>query len=135
MSGVAIVCKLLDSVGIDVMAGVVPQNKELPVIGVMTISERNYQTLSDDEAQEIEQERVQVTVMTKTYRDQKHYMRLVKNACKAIEKIIVLVEETVVCKSILREFVGPDLKDSDAGIFMQSVDFMVKYQRSNIDGR
>lgn len=131
MSGVSIIRKLLTAkVSIPVMAGVMPQSTILPAIGVMQVSGMKHQTLSDDERQELESERVQVTIVTKSYPEQKSYVRTVQAACKAIEKMISLTDETVICKSITREFVGPDFYDSETGVFMQSVDFMVKYQRS-----
>jgi len=131
MSGVSIIRKLLMAkVSIPVMAGVMPQSTALPAIGVMQISGNKHQTLSDDEPLELESERVQVTIVTKNYPDQKSYMRTAQKACKAVEKWISLADDTVICKSITREFVGPDFYDMETGIFMQSVDFMVKYQRS-----
>lgn len=131
MSGVAIIRKLLkDQTAIPVIAGVMPQNQVLPAIGVMQISERKHQTLHDAEA-ELIMERVQVTVVTKDYATQKEYLKFVKATCKAIEKIISLSDESVLCKSIIQEFVGPDFYDSEVSVYQQSVDFMVKYQRSS----
>jgi len=132
MSGVAIIRNLLyQAVNVPIISGVLPINTALPAIGITQISGKLRDTLAGDELKRLETERVQVTVVAKTYVDQKSYLRTVRNTCKAVEKMIALSSESVTCKSILEEFVGPDFYDSEAGVYMQSVDFMVKYQRSN----
>jgi len=132
MSGVAIIRKLLYAeMSIPIISGVLPINTVLPAVGITQISGKLRDTLAGDEAKRLETERVQVTVVTKTYAEQKSYLRTIRTTCKAVEKLIVLSTEAIMCKSILEEFVGPDFYDSETGTYMQSVDFMVKYQRSN----
>lgn len=67
--------------------------------------------------------RVQVTVQAADYAQQKKIMRLVRAAVPRTRGTIAGVE----VEEILREPDGPDFSNSDAGIFLQTQDFMVSF--------
>jgi hypothetical protein len=69
---------------------------------------------------------VQVTVQAKSYTDQKSLLELVRKACPNMHTTV----NGIVVDSILPEIAGPDLRDDDLVIFMQSRDFIVKFIES-----
>ena len=64
-----------------IMAGVIPIDTVLPAIGISHISTVERNTVAMDTAQVMATERVQVTVQTKSYADQKSILELVRKAC------------------------------------------------------
>ncbi len=104
-----------------IMAGDIPQGTPLPAISVSHVSGvwgKQISTQSPDCTA-----RVKVTVKAANYPQQKQLMPLVRAAVPRTRGTVhgVLVE------SILRDADGPDFRDDDAGIYMQTQDFFVNY--------
>ncbi len=106
-----------------IMAGAIPLGTELPAICVNHISTMERNTVSMTDAGVMATARVQVTVQAKTYPDQKAILDLVRKALPNMRGSV----NGVAVDSILPDIVGPDLRDDEAVIFMQSRDFIVKF--------
>ena len=106
-----------------IMAGVIPLGTVLPAIGISHISTVERKTVAMNDAKVMATERVQVTVQAKSYADQKSLLELVRKACPNKHTTV----NGIVVDSILPEIAGPDLRDDDLVIFMQSRDFIVKF--------
>ena len=105
-----------------IFAGVVPLNTVLPAIAVNHISTIERNTVAMNTATVLATSRVQVTVLTKDYLSQKSILELVRKALPNTNGVI----NGVTVDSILPDISGPDLRDDDAGIYMQSRDFVCK---------
>lgn len=111
----------------NIVLGTVPQRADLPAIGIREISRVELGTVSLSQAAVLVRARVQVTVMAKSYGSQKAVLQAAKlGPCAHTGEIA-----GIAVRSVMREPVGPDLKDDDAGIFQQSRDFMVTYVETN----
>lgn len=104
-----------------IMAGLIPQGASLPAIAVGHVSGVWNSEISAQGRQCTA--RVQVTVMAADYVQQKQLIALVRAAVPRTRGSIA----SVAVESILREPDGPDFRDDDAGIFMQTQDFFVKF--------
>jgi hypothetical protein len=109
-----------------IMAGVIPINTVLPAIGISHISTVERKTVAMNNAEVMATERVQVTVEAKSYADQKSILELVRKACPNTHGTV----NGIAVDSILPEIAGPDLRDDDLLIFVQSRDFIVKFIES-----
>ena len=105
-----------------ILAGVVPLGTVFPAIAVNHISTVRRNTVAMNTATVLATSRVQVTVMAKTYDKQKSILELVRKALPNASGVI----NGVTVDSILPDISGPDLRDDDAGLYMQSMDFMCK---------
>lgn len=129
MNGVVIMSTLLrtfgpvtDIVGAEIYAGNVPQSATLPALGIKEIS-RVEQDTAAREGGALVTARIQVTVQTKSYPQQKALLLATKLGGGVHTGLIAGVE----VRSVLRDAIGPDLSDDDAQIFEQSRDFKVTY--------
>jgi hypothetical protein len=109
-----------------IMASVIPLETVLPAIGISHISTTERNTVAMDSAKVMATERVQVTVQAKSYADQKSILELVRKACPNTHGTVNGIE----VDSILPEIAGPDLRDDELLIFVQSRDFIVKFIES-----
>ena len=107
-------------VGDNVCAGEVDYD-QVPAIGLREISRREADTVARTSRMVIA--RVQVTVHTKSYGEQKDLLQAARLGPGAFTGIVAGVE----VRSVLRDTVGPDLEDPEAGLFQQSRDFIVTY--------
>lgn len=101
--------------------GLIAQSTPLPAIGISHVSGvwgKDVSRQSKDCTA-----RVQVTVLAQNYPQQKQVMALVRAAVPRTHGTVA----GVVVDSITREDDGPDFADEDAGIYMQTQDFIVKY--------
>lgn len=110
-----------------VISGVVPQATALPAIGITEISRGEMPTVSLGQAAVLVTSRVQVTAMAKSYSAQKELLQAAKLGPGAHTGTIVGIS----VRSVTRDIVGPDLSDTDAGIFKQSRDFIVQFVEAN----
>lgn len=106
-----------------VVAGTVPQESELPAIGIKEIGRNEFATVARAEKRVLVRSRVQVTVYGKSYSEQKAVLL----AAKLGPGVHTGMVAGVTVRSVVRGEVGPDLSEEDAGIFEQSRDFMVSY--------
>lgn len=105
-----------------IQGGVLPQGTALPAIVVSRISSvrrHNVSGLTDTFCTS----RVQVTVFAKDYPDQKRVQALIPAALPRSRGVI----NGVKVDAILSDIEGPDFRDDEAGIFMGSHDFIVKF--------
>jgi len=104
-----------------IMGGEIPQGTPVPAISVSHVSAKWSKEIS---AQSRDcTARVQVTVKAATYPQQKQLLSLVRAAVPRMRGTVA----GVVVDSITREDDGPDFRDDDAGIYLQTQDFFVKY--------
>lgn len=133
MSGVAICRALMASNAAlaavvpasKIQAGVIPLGTVLPAISVTSISAQEQNNVAMDGSPRLVSERVQVTVMAKTYTQQKQLLTLVKAAVPNTYAVVA----TFQCYSIIDDIEGPDIQDVDLVIYFQSADFNVRYVR------
>jgi hypothetical protein len=104
-----------------IFAGLIPLGTTLPAIAYNFIS--GVRTKNLDMGNQIVRARVQVTVQAASYPAQKEIIDLIIAACDAKRGAI----GTVTVDSIMADLTGPDLRDDDAGLFMQTQDFIVAY--------
>ena len=103
---------------------IIPQGATLPALAVEHISTVDLFTLDASAAYGLTQSRIQVTAIAKDYVTQKALLEEVRKACTYQRGTIAGVGVV----SVLRDGVGPDIRDDDVGIFTQSVDFLVTYR-------
>ena len=108
-----------------IFAGAIPINTVLPAIAVTQVSGVQRNTLGMNAASYMVTDRVQITVLGKTYALQKSYMALVRAALPNTRGTV----NGFSVDSILQDSDGPDLYDSAAVIYQQSTDFMVRFTR------
>lgn len=131
MSGVAIVRYLLANnsnliaqvPASRIMAGVLPIDTVLPAINVLQIDGIIRNTVYVDDAAKFFIDRVTVTVEAKTYATQKSLLALIRAALPLSRGLI----NGFNCDSILADTIGPDSFDPDLPAYIQSQDFIVKY--------
>lgn len=104
-----------------IFPGLIPLGTTLPAIAYNFIS--GVPEKGIDMQTHMVRARIQVSVQTKTYPQQKQIVELIKDACDAKQGTIAGYH----IDSVLQDTIGPDLRDDDAGIYMQTVDFIVKY--------
>lgn len=114
-------------VGQLVFAGDVPQATLLPAIGIKEISRVERGTITNDGPATLVTARIQVTVYSKSYPEQKALLLVAKLGAGVHTGEIA----GVTVRSVLRDMVGPDMSDVDAGIYEQSRDFKVTYLEPN----
>lgn len=127
MNAVAIMRELLlahapvvDLVGDNVCAGDIDYD-QVPAIGISEISRREQDTVARTSRMVIA--RVQVTVHACDYSTQKELLQATRLSDGVFTGTVAGVE----VRSVLRDVVGPDLSDPEAGLFQQSRDFIVAY--------
>jgi hypothetical protein len=105
-----------------IQPGVIPQGTVLPAIAISHVSTVRRKTV-DRGATEYCTARVQVTVQSKSYAEQKRTLRLVRDALPRTRGTVHGVE----VDNILHDIDGPDFNDSDTEIYMGSSDFIVTF--------
>ena len=111
---------VVDLVGDNVCAGDVDYD-QLPAIGLSEISRREQATV--DSSSRMVTARVQVTVHANDYGLQKELLQAARLGDGVFTGTIAGVD----VRSVLRDVVGPDLRDPAADLFQQSRDFIVTY--------
>lgn len=127
MNAIAIMRELLlahtpvvDLVGDNVIAGDIDPD-QVPAIGLREISRRDADTV--DGNSRMVTARVQATVHAHDYSQQK----LLLLAARLGDGVFTGTVAGAKVRSVLRDVVGPDLEDVEAGLFQQSRDFVVTY--------
>ena len=100
-----------------------PQNTVMPAIAYELISGMESPVIDAQAGQALMASRVQVTAMAKNYKEVKDTLEAVRLACLYKSGLIANVRVL----SVLRDSVGPDLRDDDLALYLQSIDFMVRY--------
>ncbi|MDD2742327.1 MAG: DUF3168 domain-containing protein [Rhodocyclaceae bacterium] len=115
-------------VGTRIMAGIIPQGTPLPAVAYNHIStvERN-PTLAMNEAVTVATSRIEVAAQTKDYPTQKALLAAIRAACRNKQGVF----NGITVDSVLVDTIGPDLRDDEAGIYMQTIDFKVTFKQPN----
>ena len=104
--------------------GQLPQGTALPAVVVEHISSNELTTIDANAAFGLMKARIQITVLAKDYPAQKAVLEQVRIACNYQRGLIAAVRVI----SVLRDTVGPDLRDDAMQVYTQSIDFQVTYQ-------
>ena len=110
-----------------IAAGMLPQGTDLPAISLMSVSSVDRNVPAPGAKRRVT-ERVQVTVLARTYPEVKAILAAVRNAAAdQMPAIDGLTEVTVHTDSA-----GPDFLDEETGIHMQSQDFRVAFNEARL---
>lgn len=133
MSGVAIINYLLSNdAGVigtvpasRIFSGVIPLSTAMPAISVMQISGRQHNNVAMASDSYLVTDRVQVTVLSKSYAQAKAILSLVRAACPLSRGTI----NGFASEGVIPDAEGPDMFDEVDEIYQQSHDYMVSYIR------
>lgn len=103
--------------------GPLQQGVTLPALAYNLISNVHRNTLSGAEGQRLYRSRVQITVMAASYAEQKNLIRLVFAACANKRGLIAGYQNV----AVLSDIEGPDMRDDDPVVYMQTTDVLVTY--------
>lgn len=110
-----------------IAAGMLPQGTDLPAISLMSVSSVDRNVPAPGAKRRVT-ERVQVTVLARTYPEVKAILAAVRNAAAdQMPAIDGLTEVTVHTDSA-----GPDFLDEETGIHMQTQDFRVSFNEARL---
>lgn len=106
----------------NIVSGVIPQKADIPALSLMKVSsvERMTVTMAGPR---FNAERVQVTVLARTYAQRDDIISLVRDACPLSRGTINGVD----VDSVLPAGEGPDDDDIQLTIFEGSIDFIVRW--------
>lgn len=104
-----------------IMAGPLPQGATLPALAITQVSGTVRHHVAATSVL-FRTDRVQVTVLAKTYASQRNVLELVRAAIPRSRGTV----HSVNVDSILLELEGPDFTN-DAGVYMGSVDYVINY--------
>jgi hypothetical protein len=110
-----------------IVAGNVPQGTPLPAIGLTEISRVELPTVSLGQRAVQVTARVQVTVHASAYPEQKAVLQAARLGSGAHTGTVA----GVTVRSVMRDVVGPDMTDDDAGVYQQARDFKVVFVEAN----
>ena len=100
-----------------------PQNTPMPAIVYEFISGTELSPIDAQAGFQIMRSRVQVTAMGKNYADVKNVIEAVRMSCLYKSGVIAGVKVL----AITRDLMGPDLRDDDLTLYIQSIDFLVTH--------
>lgn len=103
--------------------GPLPQGIALPAVATNLVSNVPRHTVSTAEAKRMHRSRVQCTALAGTYASQKALIRLIDDACRYRRGTVA----GFTAVSVLPDIEGPDFRDDDAKVYMQTIDFLVAY--------
>jgi hypothetical protein len=110
-------------VGARIYPSRLPQNTAMPAIAYEAVSGMELTPIDAQAGYQIVRTRMQITCMGKNYAD-------VKNTVEAV-RMALLYKNGVIggvrVLSITRDSVGPDTRDDDLALYLQSIDFMVMH--------
>ncbi|MCG2586491.1 hypothetical protein [Massilia sp. TS11] len=102
--------------------GTLPEGIELPAIQIRSISAPSWKPIRRG-TKLTYRARVQITVHAKNYPSQKSLLALVKATLPRAHGIIAGADVA----SLTHDSDGPDFSDDDAGIYQQSVDYILTF--------
>lgn len=105
-----------------IVCGPLPQGTLLPAIGIASISSPSWKPIRRGDTL-TQRARVQLTVHAANYPQQKQILKLIKDALPRAHGNIAGVEVA----SLTHDSDGPDFGDMDAGIYQQSVDYILTF--------
>lgn len=133
MSGVAVVRSLLAGYSnltaivpaSRIYAGVLPVNIQMPAISIEQISGQQMNNLAMSSDGYLVEERVQITVLAKSYPQVKTILGHVRLACPLSRGTV----NTINCQGVIPDTEGPDIFDQVTRLYSQSQDYIVFYVR------
>jgi hypothetical protein len=105
-----------------IKSGPIAQGTTLPAISVSHVSTIRRHAIASTSS-EFCTSRVQITVMAKSYPEQKSILALIRAALPRTRGSV----NGVIVDSLLKDIDGPDFREDDAEIYMQSVDYIITY--------
>jgi hypothetical protein len=105
-----------------IKSGPIAQGTTLPAISVSHVSTIRRHAVTSTSS-EFCTSRVQITVMAKSYPEQKSILALIRAALPRTRGSV----NGVIVDSLLKDIDGPDFREDDAEIYMQSVDYIITY--------
>jgi hypothetical protein len=103
-----------------------PQNTTMPAMAYEVISGTELTPIDAQAGYQVMRTRMRITAMGKNYIDVKNAIEAVRVACLYKSGTIAGVKVI----SITRDNVGPDLRDDELSIYLQSIDFIVMHYES-----
>ena len=110
-------------VGARIYPNKLPQNTTMPSVAYQLISAVELSPIDAQAGYQIMRSRVQVTALAKSYAEVKDILEQVRLALNYARGSIAGVQVI----SIVRDLVGPDQRDDDLALYLQSIDFMVTH--------
>lgn len=117
---------VIASVGTRVYPSRVPQNNAMPSIAYQVVSGNELTPFDAQAGYQVVQTRVQITAMAKNYTECKAVLESVRKALLYKSGVIAAVKVL----SILRGGIGPDLREDDTSLYVQSTDYIVTHYES-----
>jgi hypothetical protein len=105
-----------------IKSGLITQGTTLPAISVSHVSTIRRHAVASTSS-EFCTSRVQITVMAKSYPEQKSILALIRAALPRTRGSV----NGVIVDSLLKDIDGPDFREDDAEIYMQSLDYIITY--------
>ena len=99
------------------------QNDPYPAIVVEVVSGTLVQPINAQAGMQLMQTRVQVTALSRSGDDVKNLLDYARIACEFQSGVL----SGVTVQAIYRDSIGPDMKNDDMSVFMQSHDYMVTH--------
>jgi hypothetical protein len=104
----------------------IPQNSQMPALAYQVVSGNEITPIDAQAGYQVVQTRVQITAMAKNYNE-------CKGALEAARKALLYKSGTIAgikVLSILRGGIGPDLREDDTSLYVQSTDYLVTHYES-----
>ena len=107
------------------------ENAPYPAIVLEMVSGNFVTPINAQAGMQLLQSRIQVTALSKTAIEAKQILDLVRIACEFKSGLIACtiggVAYNVQVQSVLRDSIGPDIKNDDLTVCLQSHDYMVSH--------
>jgi hypothetical protein len=120
----AVTSLLGETTGNGIHPGQAPENALLPLIVIEHVSAQELTTIDANSAYGLNRARISVSAVAKTYPAVKALIEQIRIALNYQRGVINGVRVI----TIIRDTVGPDLRDDDRQLYNQSIDFQVTYQ-------
>lgn len=114
---------LTEAVPADRIASDLPAGVALPAITISQISVGTFAPTIAGDGDDVCRARVQVTVHAKSRPSQKAIQKLVRTALPRMRRTV----GDVPVESLVKDIIGPDLRDDTIGSFIGSQDFIITY--------
>lgn len=101
----------------------IPQNTAMPAVAYQLVSGYELTPINAPAGQQLMRSRVQVTAMAKNYPEVKAVIEAARIACLYKSGLIAGVRVL----AVLRDSMGPDLRDDELALYIQSIDFIVTH--------
>ena len=127
ISGSAGVTALIGTNPVRLFPGRIPQNTASPMVAYELVSGQEILPITANAGGTLVSSRVQVTVLAKTFMDCKVVQEAIRKAVLFQSGSFVFTSPAVTVRviGITRDQIGPDTRDDELGLYMQSIDYKV----------